>query len=162
MRKTLKILGLLGIAFFLFIVLVLTVHRKVDVAFPNGGSVKMRAASILESIGGSKCEIEIKSRSDKAAQLTLRQDWFDGPLMVIETTNKNVFLCVYDHDVDFQLLRIDLDQKFVVPPPQVVMSSSILTSTCKIERVPKGDVADWAEAAAAIQQMSAGRYRRAG
>ena len=161
MRTLIKYAALIAVVFLLCILAIVTIHRKIDVKFKNGGTAKIRAASILASVFGSKCTIEIKSISGKHAEIALLQAWFDGPFMVIATTNENIFLCIYDHDVDFQLLRIDLSQKFQPLKANDFCKGIVIASDCKIARVLKADTDDWAIAVATIQQMPAGQYRRA-
>lgn len=160
MRILIKYAALITVVFLLCILVIATIHRKINVVFENGGSVKMIAASILGSRSGSTCRIEIDSKSGKHARLDLFQDWSGGPTMVIPTTNENVFLCIYDYDVDFQLLRIDLSKKYRPLAASVFLKANVLHSDCEVTRVLKTDTNDWSIAVATIQRMPVRQYRR--
>jgi hypothetical protein len=160
MRTLIKYAALIAVVFLLCILVIVTIHRKIDVKFKNGGSVKMRAAAILGSRSGSTCRVEIDSKSGKHAGLDLFQDWANMPLMVIPTTNEDVFLCIYDYDVDFQLLRLDLSKKYQPLKASVFIRANVSRSDCEVTRVLKTDADDWSNAVDTIQQMSAHQYRR--
>ena len=88
----------------------------------------------------------------------LLQDLFDTPLMVLPTTNENIFICIYDFDVNVRLLRIDLSRKFVAPKAGDFPAGIILTSTCAVEATGKTDASEWEHAAVTVQKMPAREF----
>src|SRR5579863_4819995 len=104
--------------------------------------------------------IRMTPKNGRTEIIDLGVDWFDSPIMVLQSTNANTYFCVYDDDIDWQLLRIAPGQPYVPPPPKSAASGIILNSTCRIEAVAKSDSNQWHEVAAALNAMSPGEYNR--
>jgi hypothetical protein len=136
-----------------------TMHRKITVAPKKGGLITIRAASLFGVIRGSRCTLAITSRTGRTGTVDLSQDYFDSPITVVPSTNDDVFFCVYDYDVDIQLLKLDLRELPQASPRSTVLGAIILATTCKIERVQKGDSNDWDQAASTLEKMPVEEFR---
>jgi hypothetical protein len=160
MRKIRKRIAFIAIGLLLCVIAIASVHRTVKVVFKGGGAAELKPASLLASIFGAKCVIAIESISGKKATIDLLQDRFNGPLTVVATTNENIFLCIYNYDVDIQILRIDLTQKFHTLQTGDFLLGTVLESTCKVDRVKRGDSNDWNTAVAGLKQMTSKEYKQ--
>ena len=143
----------------LYTLMVVVIHRDVRVKFKNGDWVEMKPASVYESIAGGACEINIRTAS-REGRIVFHQDVYDSPVMVIPAGSDNVFYCVFDYDVDTQLVRIDLNKPFQPASRKSFVGSNVIVSTCGTVRVDRDDAAAWAVVSGALEQMSAGEYRR--
>jgi hypothetical protein len=143
----------------LYTLTVVVIHRNVRVRYKNGDWVEMKPASLYESIAGGACEINIRTAS-REGRIVFHQDMHDSPVLVVPAGSINVFYCIFDYDVDTQLVRIDLNKPFQPAPRKGFVRSNVIVSTCGIERVEREDTAAWAVASGALEQMSAGDYRR--
>lgn len=157
---TFKVLKLIAVLFILFVVAVLVLPQHIDTTLKSGDSIDIKAPSFLASAVGGTCVINIKLKSGVVGQMSLVQGLLHTPLIVIPSTNENIFYCIYDHDTDFQLLKFDLAHTFQPPAKDEVMSSSILGSSCEVYRVKRTDTNDWAAAAEILQTMSPSEYNR--
>lgn len=137
----------------------LVMPLRIDRLLSSGDLIEVTSPSVLESFSVTTCSIQIKSKSGTGAKLELLQSWYDLPFMVIPSTNKNLFYCVYDHDTDFQLLKIDVSSNFSRPPRNAVMSANIVNSTCEVYRVKPSETGEWTNAARIIQAMSPYQFR---
>jgi hypothetical protein len=158
--KNIKILRLFAALLILILAMVLLFPQRINTTFKSGDSITIEAPSFLASAAGSTCIISINLKSGMMARITLVQSWFHTPLIVIPSTNGNIFYCIYDHDTDFQLLKFDLEHTFQPPAKDQVMSSSILGSSCEVDRVKRIDTNDWIAVTKALQQMSPDEYDR--
>jgi hypothetical protein len=132
----------------IFLALAVSWPQHIKTILGSGGSIKIHAASILQPFSAT-CAIHLESKSGMSAETDLVQGWLDGPLIVVPSPDENIFYCVYDHDTDFQLLRIDLKAPFVPPARNTSLGDAILSSTCAVHRVKPGETNDWNAAAAA-------------
>jgi hypothetical protein len=133
--------------------------RNIYFTLQSGSSVSVMSAPIRKLFSVSKCTIIINSGSAGSGRVDLLQSFSESPVIVIPSTVSNVFFCVYDNDVDWQLLKIDLGQPFTTLPPENPMRSKVLYSTCRIERVRKAETNDWNAVAAALDKMPAEQFR---
>jgi hypothetical protein len=150
-------LSLFGVAIcivFLFLRSFGIIPRTVITRFKDGAWVKMHSESLT-------CLVEIKTKRGKGSTLILAQDWCDGPMLMIPSTNEDVFYCVYDYDVDFQLLRINLNQPFHALPSNGPMSTVVIRSGCGVNRVLKTDNAAWQYVGGVLEEMPPREYKRA-
>ena len=148
-----------GFGVMLFLLLSAVTHRTINIPLNGGGSVTMENPSVLEWFFTSTCAITFSPRPGIVDSVDFGQGWFDAPIMVLPSTNTNVFLCIYDHDVDWQLIRIDLSQRFQPIPLDNPLHGIVRHSTCKIDRVPKSDANDWSYVAATLDKMPGRQYR---
>jgi hypothetical protein len=151
----------IGIGLLAVVILMASTHRSVLIPLKGGGSVTMTQPSVFEGLFDSKTTIKFDPNTGEPGNVELLHSFFCSPVIVIPSTNANVFLCVYDDDVDWQLIRIDLSQKFQGVPRESPLHSIVLHSTCKIERVMKSDsdTNDWNMAAATLAKMPANQFR---
>jgi hypothetical protein len=143
----------------LYSAVVLLVHRDIRIQLNNGDFIETKPASVCESITHGKCKITIRTSSGKNAQLSLYQDIFNSPIIIFPAS-PNVFICAYDYDVDVQLLRIDLNQSFQPLHAKDFVKASVITSTCKIDRIDRHETAEWTAAQKALEQITATDYRK--
>jgi len=151
---------LILVFFVLTTVMVSLNHKRIKVRLANGDVIEVTPASLYESLHRASCEIEIRTSSKGVAKIVLYQDFWDSPIIVIPTTNANVFFCVFDYDVDTQLLRIDLNEPFDAGAKSSFIKGNVLFSTCKIERVSTHDNAAWEAACVTLQGMPDVEYKR--
>ena len=67
--------------------------------------------------------------------------------------------CIYDNDIDWQVLRIDSDKPFSKIPRDNPITSVVLRSTCKVERVLRGETNDWTLIASSVERMDPRRFK---
>ena len=108
-RAVLRGIMRLMVLLFLYIIAVGVIHRAVRVRLKSGDLVEMKPDSIFRSFDKGSCEIHIRTASRKKARIVLYQDFCDGPMIVVPGASPNVYFCVFDADIDVQLLRIELD-----------------------------------------------------
>jgi len=144
----------------LYIAAVVLVPQKVHNDLRSGGLVEIKPASLCEASLGGGCNVLLKSSSGHEARLTLHQDLFNSPIIVLPTTNADVFICVYDYDVDFQLLRFDVGQPFRRLPGKRFVNANVLASTCRVDRVTPEEGDYWNETHEALQTMARSEYKR--
>ena len=157
-RQAMKWLGLTAIGFVIFIAVLGVIHPKIEMTFKAGGSAEIEPSSLLASVRGANCRITLRTKLGKSATIGLLQTLIDAPLILIPSSNEDVFFCVYDYDVDFELLRIDLTQPFRPVGVGDPLRAIVLASTCRVERVLKAETNDWAFASAALKEMPAAQY----
>ena len=150
--------GAAAYSVFLFLQSFAVIPRSVTTKFPGGAWARMHSGSLIKD--NSTCEIEISTKGAKSSTVVLGQDWFDVPMLIIPSTNESVFYCVYDYDIDFQLLKFDLSQPFHALPSNNPMSAAVISATCGVERVRKVDGEDWRLVGTALQQMPSHEYKR--
>jgi len=158
--KTFKVLRLFAVLLFVLVIAVLLLPQHIDTTLKSGASIAVYAPSFLASAAGGTCVISIKLKSGIMAQTDLVQGVLHTPLIVIPSTDGNIFYCIYDHDTDFQLLKFDLNHTFHPLAKDETMTSSILNSSCEVVRVKSGDTNDWVAAAEILQEMSPNEYNR--
>ena len=93
----------------------------------------------------------------KSGAIILWQDVFDGPVMLISSTNSNVLLCLYDFDVDVRLFRIDTLKQFTPLPPSSDINRILFSCTWDI-RYGTGD--DWQEVSNYLRAASVADFRK--
>jgi len=147
-------LGMLAIA-----VLLAAIPRTIRVPMKDGGQVSFVQPSLIGKFFCSNCTIKFSPREGKTNSVELAQDTFDGPMMVVASTNTNVFICIYDFDVDLLLIRIDLSRKFEPLPPKSPLQGSLLGATCKIERVRSYESNDLYFVADALEKMPSKQFK---
>ena len=119
----------------------------------------MRQASLYQAFTDGQCEIHIETTSGKKANLTLYEGILDLPVIVLPLSS-NGCIGVYDYDVDFQLLKIDVSQPFQPMMSKLFVKSIVRNSSCKFDRVENGDTATWEAARIALQQLPAKDYKK--
>lgn len=150
---------MLLVACVLFMLYGFVMPLRVKTQVASGDLIEIKSPSALQSFNSAKCSIEIKSKSGASARIELLQSWYDLPFLVVALTNHGIFYCIYDHDTDWQLLKIDVNRAFDRPAMNQVMSANILASTCKIERLRPSEKRDWTNVAAMVQMLPSKQYR---
>jgi len=140
MKRMKLLMAAFGVAAF---ALLLCWTKTRVVPFNNGGFVRLKPASFLGSVFGAKCTLTYKKGQNDEAHIDLLQTFWKWPVIVIPSTNCNVFLCIYDNDVDVQLLRIDPSHPFKTLPSSRPLSRIVLASSCEIDEA-SGDDLDFA------------------
>jgi hypothetical protein len=151
---------LLGICSFLAVAALIGVlARNVDGGSPSVGFITIERPCLFRSLKKARCTLKLISRGGLAGQVQLLQTLDKSPIFVLPYTDSaNTFLCIYDNDVDVQLLRIDLGNAF--RPTDRILRPIVLAATCRVERVAKTDTNVWAAAAKILQRMPANEFRR--
>ena len=134
-------------------------NPSVKVNFTNGGLLQAELCSLFRTIQGGTCTIHLKSRSGKWGRIELLQGAFNAPVMVIPSNNENTFYCVYDYDVDFQLIKFDLSKPFKLATDRIVLDAIVKRSTCEVARVRKADAGDWLTACKYLDALSSSEYK---
>ena len=140
-------------------VLLASIPRTIRVPLKDGGQVSFVQPSLIGKFFCSNCTITFSPREGKTNSVKLAQDYFDGPMMVLASTNTNVFFCIYDYDVDLLIIRIDLSQEFVPLRPKSPLQYVLLGSTCKIERVRSYESNDLYFVADALEKMPSRQFK---
>jgi len=126
----------------------------------SGGSIKIISSSFRARLHGAQCAATISSKSGKVAELDFLQSYFCSPIIFFPSSDENVFFCLYDNDVDVQLIKINIGRSPLPGPADQVLKTIVLKSTCEIERVHKAETNDWNFASQVLQRMPASEYRR--
>jgi hypothetical protein len=113
---------------------------------------------VTHIVTSTKCVIYFDSSSSPSNTVELAEAYFNSPILVVQSTNVNTFWCIYDNDVDWQLLRINPTHPFRPIPKHNPIQSLVLRSTCEVERVVKADTNDWEFVAATLESMSSSQY----
>ena len=144
----------------LYVAAVLLFPHRINCVYANGDSVSIWEPSFLGAVASGTCIVQISSESGKCATVRLREGCFDLPLVVVPSANKDVFYCIYDHDVDFLIVKIDLGRGFSPPPKDGPLSENILPSSCAVARVRNFDTNNWVPAVAALEAMPPDQFNR--
>jgi hypothetical protein len=136
----------------------MSIPRTIRVPLKDGGSIIFTQHCLIPAmIFGATSEVRIYPKTGPTNYVDLEEDWFHGPCMVLPSTNTNIFFCIYDHDVDWQLIRIDASQPFQTIPGGP-LTGHVLRSTCKIERVLRQDTNDWNFVSTTLEKMPSKQY----
>jgi len=146
--------GMLAIA-----VLLASISRTIRVPLADGGYVSFPQCSLIGTFFSSNCIITFSPKQGKIDSVDLVQDYFDGPVMVMPSTNTNVFFCIYDGDVDWLVIKIDVSQEFHQIPRESPIHNLVRGSTCKIQRVRRVDTNDWDFVADALEKMPSKQFK---
>jgi hypothetical protein len=125
----------------------------------HGDSVSASSESILEALRSAfldtseSCRFIYKSQSGSTVELTLAQDFFDGPWMVIPSKEQGVFLCFYNFDVSYPLFRIDTKAEFSPPKPSADARLREIVSSSQ-SAVSMANAADLEEAIAYLRNSA--------
>jgi hypothetical protein len=136
-----------------------THDRDINIKLHSGCSIRIRRACLFGSIRNKKCTLTLKSGTGLVGNVELLQPFCKAPIIVFPSTNDETFLCVYDNDVDIQLLRINLKKGFRPFSAINILRPLVPFSTCQVDRVMKTDTSDWAFAAATLERMSTEEFR---
>ena len=141
----------------LFIIYLLVPHSK-TIPLAKGAQARVETASLLRSFRPeASCKIWYTPKSGPTGLIELWQDEFDGPMLLISSTNTNVLLCLYDYDVDMRLFRIDTTTAFRPLPPSSSINRILFTSTWDIKY---GLNADWDEVEDYLRNASNSDFRK--
>jgi hypothetical protein len=138
----------------------LTREQHVFLRIPQWGTIESTSAPFLKTIQGRPCLIRFTSIDGLTHHITFHQDFFKSPLFVISSPRPGEFFCVYDNDVNYHLIQIDVNKPFHRFTPQSPIGHLILESSCEIERVTKDDTNSWNLVADALEKMTSSEYKR--
>ncbi len=158
-RAALIVLSSLAILFVVFVFYLLVPHNK-TIPLANGAKARVEAASYIRSWRPEgSCKIWYTPKSGQTGLIELWQSAFDGPILLISSTNADVLLCLYDYDVDMRLLRIDTSKGFSPLPLSSSINYILFTSTWDIRYA---SIAEWGEVQDYLRNASGwdyGKYR---
>ena len=123
-------------------------------------AVRVQRTALLRSVSEGSYEITFISEVGVTNRVTLYHNLFECPTMLLHGGRSNVFFCVYNHDVDWQLIRIELNEIFQPLPKDSPIRNLVLGSTCRIEQVSKEEKIDWDFVANILEQMSSREFKR--
>ena len=109
---------------------------------------------------GSFCSMTFVSKYKETNTVALSQGPYDAPSLIIRSPESNAFYCVYDFDVDWQLIKIHLKKPYKPLPKDNPLCEIVLQSDCEIERITRGGVSDWNSAAETVARMSPSEFRK--
>ena len=123
------------------ILLALAVAIVLPVSVPRGkkipigdGYARITKPSILRSLfPEAYATISYHPDRGQAGSIVLWEDIFDGPVMLVSGTNKNVLLCLYDYDTCHRLLRIHTDRAFKPLATDSDLKNILFACTWEIE-----------------------------
>ena len=153
-----KRLYLIPLGILLVIALIGIIPRTKNIKLPNGGRARVTAASLFRSLfNEANCEIEYEPTPGKRGTVVLWQDFFDGAIFLLPSTNANVLWCVYDYDVDLRLFKIDTGKLFTAPSAQDPINYILFSCTWDIQF---GRAADWGEVLTYLRSVSIADYKK--
>lgn len=140
-------------------------RRRIDMTFKSGMHVRITTASFAgETCGDSRCSLTFDSKKGKVGHVDLLQTFWECPIIVVPSTNENIFYLLYDNDVDTQLLMVDTSKPFQPPPHRSLLSRIVVDSPWYVARVPWGmgkwDDSDWGFVSSALVHMPVKQFRR--
>jgi hypothetical protein len=103
----------------------------------------VKPASLIRSMRQEAfCTILCQPKGASPGKIVLWQDFCDGPVMLLPSTNANILLCFYDFDVDMRLFRVDTSQPFTALPTASSINRILFFSDWRIQY---GTASDWQE-----------------
>src|SRR5665213_2862809 len=126
-----------SVGFLTVILLLCVIHKNIEIPLIGGGSIRLTQPSVVELFFKSTSTMTFNSGPAKTDTVILRRDYFDSPVIVIPSTKSNLYFCVYDNDVDWQLIRVDVSGQFRPLPRTSPLCDVVQFATCKIERALK-------------------------
>ena len=150
MRRQLSRVVFIALLAIVGVVALLPQGKRIPLA--DGASAEVRRSGFLRALlPEAKTTINYTSPARQAGRLIIWQGPFAGPVLLIPAHRTNVFLCLYDYDVDYRLLRIDTSRPFRALLEGVTLRKILFASTWDIQ---EGDSADWEDLVAYLQQLS--------
>ncbi len=144
-----------------FVILTLTwllIPSSRTIPLNNGASARVKLATFIRSLRQEAfCTITYEPKEGQSGAVILWQSIFDGPMMLISSTNANVLYCLYDYDVDVRLFGIDTSKRFKPLPSSNDINSILFTSTWEIQY---GADSDWQEVLNYLQKASSKDFKR--
>jgi hypothetical protein len=119
----------------------------------------MSGVLLIHPLKGQPCTASIKS-TESTNKVVFYKNAFKSPVFILTGDSPNSFYCIYDHDVDWQLIRIRLTTPQHRLNDSPVLSSMILNSDCDIQRVSKKETNAWFFAASQIEKMTDKMFRK--
>lgn len=135
----------------------LLVPHNTRARLPNGGTLKIHTGSFLASLLESASRIEIQPVSGRTVHVELLNS---SPLVVIPSTNHNIFFCVCYQDPYLVLIRININEPFQKIPRESPIRDTVAGANCKIERVLYRQAEDWTLVASQLKNMPSSMYKR--
>ena len=146
------------VLFALAIAIVLPVLLPRIKRIPIGnGYVRITKPSFLRSTFPEACStISYYPGRGQPGSIVLWEDIFNGPVMVMAGTEKNVLLCLYDYDTCHLVLRIHTDRVFKPLPANSDLKSILFNCTWEIE----DGTTSWDEVLDHLCEVSPGAFSR--
>jgi hypothetical protein len=156
MRKRKSKLALVGLLIAIALIVFIPWGKKIPIG--NGNYAHVRPASFVGScFSEANATISFRPQSGQAGEIVLWQSLFDGPAMLIGSTNTNVLFCLYDYDTAMCLFRIDVSKPFEPVPQDGAIYHILFTSSWEIK---EGAEADWQEFLQYLQRASPEDFKR--
>jgi len=130
--------------------------RQCRVKFFSGGEVRVKSASFFGSCFGSKCRVTYTGSSG-SGDILLFDGRPEGPLLVIPSSNSDVFYCLYDFDVGLRLLKIETNAKFHPFSAKSPLNHIVLASPWQIS---DGTDSDWLVAEKYLTSLSQSQFKQ--
>jgi len=137
-----------------------SIPRHFSIILDDNWKVQVTKPSFFKAVGRSVCTLEFLANDGKAKRIVFAESSFHQPIIILPSTESNVFYCVYDFDIDWQLIKISPNEPFQSLNP--VLKGVIKNSDCRIERIAgtTANLADWKFAADELDRMSQLQFRR--
>ena len=133
-----------------------SVSRTIKLQLRNGGSVRITPASLWNTCkADSSCKICYQMDGEEPGTVSLWQDFFDEPIIVISSNDGKTLLCLYDFDVDLRLLRFDPTRNPKPFLPQSRLDTIVCASPWYVEA---GTTNDWQEILDYLKNLTPGDF----
>jgi len=149
-----------AVAVLSYVILVVCTPRAISVSLQDGGSVHWIQPSLLtKCCSSSTCVITFSLGAGGTKSVNLIQNSFQGPVMVLPSSNPNIIFCIYDDDNHYELIRIDISQQFQTLDPRSALYDFVKYSAYKIEAVVPRETNDWNFVASVLDRMPASKFK---
>jgi hypothetical protein len=141
------------------VIFVVTVRHVANIPLNNHWSVRIRQPSFVKTIFGSTCRMTFTSKNGATNTVDFNQDYFNCPVFVLPSAESNALFCVYDYDVDWQLIKFTFNEPFTSIAADSPLWGMVTHCDCKVERITRGEVSNWNWVADAVGKMSSHEFR---
>ena len=163
-RKRLLVITVsIGLGLSVFIVLIGSIRRSVELSLSNGGYICVTPPSLWGTfLSKSSWKIFYRPKDGEAGTVILLGDTplqleAGQPAMIIPAANGKTLLCLYYADVLYRLMRIDQTQKSKPFPKDSYLNYIVLGSSWDIK---PGTTNDWYEVAEYLKTVPLSTYNK--
>jgi hypothetical protein len=147
-----------GVFILVLIVAVLPVSPVIDAHFKSGDVAKISPESSLKALrAGVTAKITYYRGGRPLATVTLWQDFFHQPLIIVPAADDRAILCLYDSDTSLDLVKIDPANPFTAFSPNSALSSIVCASPWSVSL---GTTNDWDHFMSCLRKMPAKDLRQ--
>lgn len=154
-----RIIGSLILIFLGSIFIAAFLPRRFNIRLIGSWSVQIRRPSLCESASGSICTMTFTAGGRKR-NVDLTENCFNYPVLILASADSNAVYCLYDFDIDWQLIKLNLDQSFTPLPQNSPISGIVQHCECGVQRITRADDKEWKWAADEVENMSYHEFRQ--